>query len=386
VAAYLGVTVSINNGGCSYSEFLLSLDHGLDTVVHILDKVDLGATESAEVGDVEDAVVGLGVLTVSATDLDVVLVGDRLERFWLLAKLGELDMDGSAHASSKVGRARGDVTEMLVVGELSLLLDLGRSNGKSLEDLADVGSLLHGDDTELILLIDPDEESLGVVVVDASSLGPLALETARLEVLVTTLEEEVISDELVAVGVVHGSEGVVLAGELTIELVQSRDDLGLDFATLSSGHGGTERVVSKVTGDTDSGGVDHGVLVSGEVRASELGVVHVDNMLVSGGVTVVLLDDLVEERSEGVVTLVATSVNTDARVGPLAAGEDSLLEGESALVNAILALLPHVTSENLGEERFGAFGEDGELGDFLGVAEMRSHHHFVSTGGAVAQL
>ena len=114
--------------------------------------------------------------------------------------------------------------------------------------------------------------------------------------------------------------------------------------------------------------------------------VHVDNVLVSGGVTVVLLDDFVEERGKLVVTLMAAGVNTNARVGPLAAREDGLLEGESTLVNAILALLPHVTSENLGEERFGAFGEDGELGDFLGVAEMRSHHHFVSTGGAIAQL
>ena len=125
MAAYLGVTVSINNGGCSYSEFLLSLDHGLDTVVHILDKVDLGATESAEVGDVEDAVVGLSVLAVGTTDLDVILVSDGLELILSLAELGELNMHGSAHAGAEVGRARRDVTKMLIVGELSLRLNLG---------------------------------------------------------------------------------------------------------------------------------------------------------------------------------------------------------------------------------------------------------------------
>jgi len=31
------------------SEFLLSIDHGLDTVVHVLDEVDFGATKSAQV-------------------------------------------------------------------------------------------------------------------------------------------------------------------------------------------------------------------------------------------------------------------------------------------------------------------------------------------------
>ena len=374
------------NASVRCSESLFDVDHGFDTVVHILNEVDFGATESTEVGDVEDAVVSLSVLTVSTADLDIVLVGDGLELFLLLTKLGELDVDRGAHTSTEVGGAVRDVTKMLVVGKLGLLLDLGRGNGESLEDLADVGALLHGDDTELILFVNPDEESLGFVVEDTTGLRPLALETARLEVLVTTLEEEVISDELLLIGFRHGGEGVVLSSELTVEFVQGRHNLGLDLTTLFSSDGGTERVVSEVTSNSDSGGVDHGVLVSGEVRALKLGVVHVDDVLVSGRVTVVLLDDFVEERGEFVVALVAAGVNTNAGVGPLAAREDGLLEGEATLVNAILALLPHVTSENLGEEGLGAFGEDGELGDLRGTSEMGSHHHFVGAICAVAQL
>ena len=162
--------------GPGHSEFLLCRAHGLNAVVHVLDEVDLSATESTEVRDVEDAVVGLGVLTMSATDLDVVLVSDGLELVLGSTKLGELDMHGSAHASSAVSGARCDVTKMLVVGELGLLLDQCRGGRESLEDLTDVRALLHGDDTELILLIDPDEECLGVIVVDTTSLGPLAFE------------------------------------------------------------------------------------------------------------------------------------------------------------------------------------------------------------------
>jgi hypothetical protein len=40
---------------------------------------------------------------------------------------------------------------------------------------------LHGDDSELVLLVDPDEESLGVVVEDASAGWPVSVEVAGLE-------------------------------------------------------------------------------------------------------------------------------------------------------------------------------------------------------------
>ena len=185
------------------SKFLFGRDHSFNTVVHVLDEIDLGTTESTEVGDVEDAVVGLGVLTMSATDLDVVLVSDGLELVLGSTKLGELDMHGGAHASSAVGRARGDVTKMLVVGKLGLLLDEGRGVGKSLEDLTDVGALLHGDDTELVLFIDPDEERLVVVVEDTTSLGPFTLETTALKIFVATFKKEVISNQRITIFIVH---------------------------------------------------------------------------------------------------------------------------------------------------------------------------------------
>ena len=66
------------------SETFLSLDHGFNTVVHVLDEVDFGTAKSAEVGNVEDAVVSLSVLSVGTTDLDVVLVSDCLELVFFL--------------------------------------------------------------------------------------------------------------------------------------------------------------------------------------------------------------------------------------------------------------------------------------------------------------
>lgn len=58
---------------------------------------------------------------------------------------------------------------MLVVGELGNSFDVSSSSGESLENFGDTSSLLHGDDSELILLVNPDEESLLVIVEDTSS-------------------------------------------------------------------------------------------------------------------------------------------------------------------------------------------------------------------------
>ena len=87
------------------SELELGLNHGLDTVVHVLDEVLLGATETAAVRDIEDAVAGVGVLTVATADLYVVLVGDALEARPVLHEVGEMDVDGGAHGGTEVGGA-----------------------------------------------------------------------------------------------------------------------------------------------------------------------------------------------------------------------------------------------------------------------------------------
>ena len=110
---------------------------------------------------------------------------------------------------------------MLVVGEFGFLLNEASSGGESLEDGTDVGSLLHGDDSKLIFFVNPDEESLVVVMEDTSSLWPVSLETAGFEIFVSTLEEEVIGDELLSLVIGHFWEGVVFTLEFSGEFVKS---------------------------------------------------------------------------------------------------------------------------------------------------------------------
>ena len=61
------------------------------------------------------------------------------------------------------------------MGKSGNLLDLTGSCRKSAEHCANVSSLLHRNDPKLILLIYPHEESLLVVMEDASSLRPISV-------------------------------------------------------------------------------------------------------------------------------------------------------------------------------------------------------------------
>ena len=109
-----------------------------------------------------------------------------------------LDHGASSKASSKVGWASKDPSQVLGVHEivalvLQALLNLSGGLGESLDDSLDVVALLHRDDSHLIFLVDPDEEVLVVVVEDTSGIGPVSTATGREEEGGVRLLEEVSS-------------------------------------------------------------------------------------------------------------------------------------------------------------------------------------------------
>ena len=97
---------------------------------------------------------------------------------------------------------------MIVVQELGLLLDSLGGARESLEDSADVSTLLHRDDAELIFLIDPNEESLVRIVEDTTAFGPVSVQTASIKEPITFLEEEVVSNKLLLRGLIHSIKRV----------------------------------------------------------------------------------------------------------------------------------------------------------------------------------
>merc|ERR1712106_902426 len=121
------------------------------------------------------------------------------------------------HASAEAGWAGVDVAVLLIQTEvlsrllLDGLLDSLDSLGKPGEDLLHISSLLHGDDAKLILLVDPDEEGLFLVVEDTTTLWPVTLHAGHLQIPVSRDKEEVVIDQLLADLLVHTSQRVVVS-------------------------------------------------------------------------------------------------------------------------------------------------------------------------------
>ena len=122
-----------------------------------------------------------------STGLDVKLLAASLKFVnGFLGPAGKVNVDRGAHSSAKIGWAGVDVAVLLgqskVLATLSLdgVSDGLDATGKTLKDTLDVSSLLHGDDSHLIFLIDPQKEGLGIVVEDTTALGPVTFHTSNL--------------------------------------------------------------------------------------------------------------------------------------------------------------------------------------------------------------
>merc|ERR1712038_107453 len=157
----------------SLLQLLVFFPELVDSINHLLDKLDLRVSKSVLVGDVI-GVSGLATrLSTGSTGLQVELLTSLLQ--FVNAVLGpsrKVNMDRGSHTSTQVGGARVDVTILGIQAEVLARFLLDRvSNSldtscKSLKDTLDISTLLHGDDSELILFIDPDKEGLGIIVED----------------------------------------------------------------------------------------------------------------------------------------------------------------------------------------------------------------------------
>jgi len=283
-------------------ELNVLLPEGVDSVNHDLDQLNLGVSETVLVGDVISVSSLTARFSAGSTGLDSEFLASCLEFVnSLLSVSGKINVDGSSHASSKIGWARVDVSVLL--GEGIVLARLGLdgisdsldSTGKTSEDSLDVSSLFHGDDTGLILLIDPHKEGLGVIVEDSTTLGPVTLHTSNCQVSVSADKKEVVIDELLSDSLIHASEWVVLASKISIESLKGRGHHLLNVNSLLLGDSGGETESINITSDTDTGRVDWH---SGLNVANNFLWVHVRGVLGISRDSVVVLDDGIEDLRE----------------------------------------------------------------------------------------
>merc|ERR1719249_89647 len=200
---------------------LVLLPQGVDPINHLLDELNLGVSEPVLVGDVVGEASLATRFSTSATGLQVKLLATSLQLVnAVLGPARQVNVDRGPHTSTKVGGAGVDVAVLLIKTEVLTRLSLNRvldsldALGQPAEHFPNVSSLLHGDDAELILLVDPDEERLLGVVEDSTTLGPVTLHTSNSQVPVSRHKEEVVIDQLLADLLVHASQRVVVSGKV----------------------------------------------------------------------------------------------------------------------------------------------------------------------------
>jgi len=345
--------------------FQIFLVQGVDTINHDLDQLDLRVSKTMLVGDVISASSLATGFSTGSTGLDSELFTASLElvnRF--LGPAREVNMDRGTHTSSKVGRAGVDIAILLRESKVLATFGLDRvsnsldTTSKTSKDSLDISSLLHGDDSHLVLLVDPEKEGLGSVVEDSTALRPVTLHTSNGKVTVSTDEEEVIINKLLTDSLIHTSERVVVASEIIGELAKSAAHQLLNVDTLLLGDSGGKTESINAATNTNTGRVNWDSLVD---ISSDLGGIHVRGVLSIGADSMVVLDDGIEDLREIFVAVPVTSIDTAVLVVKLNSTGTGLGDGEAAglgldVLEAVPSLLGHV----LGHKGVGRL-DDGEF-------------------------
>ena len=138
------------------------------------------------------------------------------------------------------------------MSECSDALNVGCSLGESGEDSTNIGTLLHGNDSELVFLIDPDKKGLLVVVEDASAFGPVSVEVAGIEEPIAFFEKEMIVDKLPPHMFRHTFQRIESSCKFTSKTFTSLDNCVHNFVTLLVCDARTKRNPFEISSNSNS--------------------------------------------------------------------------------------------------------------------------------------
>jgi len=312
---------------------LVLLPKFVDSINHFLNQLDLRVSKSVLVGDVISVTSLTTRFSTSSTRLEMKFLTSGLQLLnTVLGPSRQVNMNRGSHSSTKVCRARVNVTILGIETEVLSRLFFDRvtnsldSSGQSLKDSLDISTLLHRNDSQLILFIDPDEESLGGVVEDTSALRPVSLHTSNSEVSVSRDEEEMIINKLLPDLLVHSSQRIVLSGKVSSEGGSSTLHQLLNSKTLILGNSRRKTKSINRTSNTDSRRVNRNIRSN---VALDLGSVHVRCVLRVGRDSVVLLDDGIEDGGKVLVGVPVTSIDSTVLVIKLNSTSNGLDESKS---------------------------------------------------------
>jgi len=339
-------------------KFAIFFDQRVDTINHLLHQLDFAVSQAMLVGDVEGASGLSSGFSSGASGLNVELLTAGFQYLQsLLGVSGEVHVNTGPHASSQVGRAGVNITILGVKHEvfsglgLDAVTDSLDAPGKPVEDSTDITASLHRDDPQLILLIDPGQECLILVVEDSATFGPVPLHSSNNQVSVPRHEKEMIIHKLLPDFLAHASQGIVGSGQITGKVGKCLLHQVLHALSLLPGDSGGESKSVNASADPDPGGVDGG---GGVDVAVDLGDIHVTGMDSVGGNAMVILDDGIENIGEHLVGVPISSINSTVLVIELNCASNGLSEGEARSRGLCSAqLVPDWLCDILRHKTFG---------------------------------
>jgi len=240
-------------------ECLVFLPEGVDSINHLLDQLDLRVSKSVLVGDIISVSSLATRFSTGTTGLQVELLTPGLQFVnRVLGPSRQVNVNRGSHTSTKVGGARVHITILSIQAEVLARFFLDRvlnsldTKSKTLKHSLNIATILHGNDTELILFIDPDQESLGSIVEDTTTLRPVSLHTSNSQISVTRNKEEMVINKLLTDRLRHASQWVVFSSKVTREVLDGILHQSLNTKTLFLGNSRGETKSVNGTSNTNS--------------------------------------------------------------------------------------------------------------------------------------
>ena len=158
-----------------WSKCLFCFNHSFDTIVHILNKIYFWSTESTFVWDIINMVICLSVFAMCSSDLNIESISNYFKLRLLLAKQWQVNVDWSTESSAKVSWTWCDIPKVFRVSKFSYFFNLRSSTSKSAKHTANIRTLLHWNNSELVLFVNPSEECLRIVMENTSAFWPVTI-------------------------------------------------------------------------------------------------------------------------------------------------------------------------------------------------------------------
>merc|ERR1740128_1180452 len=337
-------------------ELLILFPESVDSINHLLDKLNLRVSKSVLVGDV------IGVSSLStrfssgSTGLQMKLLTSGLQLFnSMFGPSGKVNMNRGSHASTKIGRTRMDISVLLIKTEALARLLLYRisysldSLSQSFKDTLDITTILHRNDSELVFFIDPDKEGLLVIVENATTLRPVSFHASNLQISVTRDKEEMIINKLLSNLFIHTSQRIIVSSKIGWEVLNSALHELFNSNTLFLGDSRRKTKAINGSSNPNSGRMNRDIRVN---IALDFSGVHVRGMLGVRLNSMVFLDQRIKDISKVLVRIPVSSIDTTVLVVKLNGTGNSLCQSEArGLGLDVLQFVPFSLGNMLSNKR-----------------------------------